>query len=285
MTAGPYYQTFNPDQNYVLHKFTGDERGIQTRELNELQLRENTKVQKFSNKITTSFVDSGGFTSIDGAGLVTLAASYVFVNGDYLRVAGGTVTIPAAKAVKVGVRATEATITSTEDAGLLNPAVDTAGFDKPGADRLRKNLAWGWVADDATNDGGSGTFYPLMYFYDRLFLAQKKDFRMPKVVIDNAAFDGMTLFAGLIYDIQTGETENFELNVDNDSFYLDGFDTFGFMNSTVDIAFDYQVHILRADAAIRFNTKDIDLQWDKPASFYIKREASAVWTVSAFNYS
>lgn len=286
-----YTNQYDASKNYTLHRFHDEERGVQSTELNELQSREQLKIKKLSEIIGQGFVRSGGFNNIvNGTGVVTLDAAEVFVDGHYLSVAAGTVTIPDGLAVKVGVRVVDSVITSVEDASLLNPVVDTDGYDKPGADREKKTLSWGWEASDASDDGGSGTLYPLIFFYDRRYLAQRTSFNPPRALINHDDFSGMTIFDDILYDFDLGNvnvTTDITVKLDNDTFYNyaeSGTKYFSDFAATAGEA-NRIVKIERLDAGIRFNGRDIDIDFDTAkASFFIKRETDIDWFVTGINY-
>lgn len=286
-----YTNQYNASKNYTLHRFHDEERGVQSTELNEIQSREQLKIKKLSEIVGQGFVRTGGYNNIvNGTGVVTLDAAEVFVDGDYLHIDAGTVTIPDGLAVKVGVRVEEQTITSVEDATLLNPVTGVDGFDKPGADRTKKNLTWGWEASDSSDDGGTGTLYPLSFFYDRRFLAQRSSFRPPRALINHDDFSGMTVFDDILYDFDLGDvnvTTDITLKVDNDVFYNfaeSGTKYFADLQGTIQTT-NRIVKIERLDSGIRFNGKDIDLNNDQArVSFFLKRETNVNWFVTGINY-
>lgn len=276
------YNNFDYTDNYSSVEFAGDERPLQSQELNEMQSRSRTDILELANSLVYGgFIKSGGYSSINGSGVVTLAAADVFINGQFYRVGASTVTITNSIAVKVGVRLVDSDIDSGEDAALLNPATGTDGYDKAGASRKKKVATWGWQDSAAATDGGSGTLYPLIYFWNRKFLAQKTDHRMPLAKVDES-YNGMILFDGLIYDFNLAA--NMDVHVANTAFYYNENKAFGFsdVEGTIGV---YDVDIIRDDATIRFNTRDIDLKIStKYLQFFLRKESTTVWNVTGVNY-
>lgn len=287
-----YYNDYDATDNFDELEFIGDERALQSRELNVMQSMFNDRATKNATKVTGNYIISGGFSSVNsGTGVVTLSDTYAMINGRVVYIAGGTTTaITDSVAVKVGIRITETQITSSDDASLLNPAIDTQAFDTPGADRNKLVAAWGWEASTAATGGGSGTLYPLMYFYDRTFLAERKDDRMPKASVNNIIFNNMPLFFGLVYDIDlsaSGVNAGLTLKVDNPAFYRTESDVLAIANLNGSIGYNNnRLNIDRLDSAIRFNGDDNELEVNESyRTFLIRRNNSdSDWNITGVNY-
>lgn len=141
-------------------------RAMQVRELNEMQESIHDRINGIANAIFSDGDVTDGlelvrlFEDEDGYN-VQIGAGGVFIQGDVVQLEAIKLTIPLDMKVAIGLRMVESVIDDADNNELRDPAQGTANFDNPGASRLVRTLAWGWVAEDESTDGGEGTFFPV----------------------------------------------------------------------------------------------------------------------------
>lgn len=141
-------------------------RGLQSREMNEVQASIHDRIDKLANAI---FGDGDIVSGLDLVRLhddpddfdIQIASGEVYIQGFVYSVDQVKLDIPLDKKVALGLRLTSEEINENDDAGLKDPAVGSGNFDNPGASRVVTHVAWGWIAGDGSNDGGDGTFFPV----------------------------------------------------------------------------------------------------------------------------
>lgn len=156
-----YYNNFNPKKNYEQLLFRST-KGLQTRELNELQAQQIRHVRGVGDAIfSDGDVIRGGEVTIDQeSNKVTVESSLVYVRGHVRELDSVALTISLVGKVSIGVWLSENVVTELEDADLVNPAKETRGFQEPGAARLQVVASWG------TDIDGDGDFYPVHEIID-----------------------------------------------------------------------------------------------------------------------
>lgn len=164
-----YYNRFDPRKNYKELRFF-DSRFIQSAEQNEMQsyIREDIKT------ITSSIFEQGGILNggnisvIDGT--AKIESSMLFHNGYSIHLENETFEINQLGTVVIGSAIKEEIVSDSEDIGLRNPAVGTAGFQDIGAERLKISGRWCLEEEHSENE----IFYPTFIFIDGVLQSVKK---------------------------------------------------------------------------------------------------------------
>lgn len=163
MPLDRYYNLFDPTKNYNELLFRAGD-GLQSRELNEIQTTLKHQLKGVGDALLKDGdIVSGCVLNIDkDTGNTTMSAGVIYLAGLVRGVDAESFTLPVVGRVTVGVRLLQNTITELEDPSLREPAVGVRNYQEPGAARLQELVSYAWVAQDGTNEGGEGQFYPMM---------------------------------------------------------------------------------------------------------------------------
>jgi len=231
-TALPgYYMRFVPASGVKALMFrTG--KALQVRELNE-------SIQSIHDRITgiTSAIFADGDIA-KGLELVRLVddpdgfalqigSGSVYVQGFIYQMDLVKINVPLDLKVALGIRLNTAIITEQQDDTLLDPAQGTSNFDNPGAMRLVQSVVWGWVADDGTTDGGTGTFFPVYTIDNGVPIMRNPPPAFDAVVSEIAKYDYQSfknyVGTGLGVTFMDSIGGSYHFNVDSGSANINGF--------------------------------------------------------------
>ena len=116
---------------------------------------------------------------------VTLEAGAIYLAGAMRGVAPGSFSITNVGTVVIGVWMIQNIVTSADDAGLLDPASGTRGYNEPGAERLQIVPMWGWQGDGTTG----AEFFPIYYVDDGQLRAKEPPPNLDAVTQAIAKYD------------------------------------------------------------------------------------------------
>ena len=159
MTA---YNRFDPAKGYVAHLFHAD-RVAQSAEVNEIQSASQHRLRRIADVLfADGDITDGARCTVDAdTGACALEAGGIYIAGAVHTVAAAALVVPVVGAVAVGVYYLQRVVTAVQDPSLYNPAINTAGYGEPGADRLQVTTTWG-----VQSDGTPGDFYPVWAIED-----------------------------------------------------------------------------------------------------------------------
>lgn len=151
------YDGFDPAKGYHRIPFRAD-RVLQSRELNALQSEMHHRVRGIADVLFKEggIIRQAGIVVNQANGDTLCESGAVYLDGAVRGVPTGAINVPTVGVVYVGVYVTRTIVTELEDPSLLNPAVGTPSYNKPGAARERFDVIWGY-----RGDGQSGDFYPI----------------------------------------------------------------------------------------------------------------------------
>ncbi|WP_462173837.1 DUF4815 domain-containing protein [Pseudoalteromonas xiamenensis] len=154
-----YYEKFNPQQRYEQLLFRAS-KGLQSRELNDLQLQMQHQVKGIADVMfKEGDVVAGGAVAVNRAEKVAQVASgKVYLRGAVREIPSASIALTLNDSEVLGVWLTERIVTELDDPALRDPAVGAHNFDEPGAARLQLTGRWGHSAD-ADTEGSA--FYPV----------------------------------------------------------------------------------------------------------------------------
>lgn len=152
LTIDPYYDKFNASNNRTMVIFQKD-KVVQTAELNEMQSIESHYLQTLGNAIMTDGDKQSGMAYSISNNVVTVNSGTVYLAGKVRPFSQQTVNISGIGIETVGIRLDQKIITSDDDSYLLNPALNTPGYQAKGANRLQETITL------IANDSSATTIY------------------------------------------------------------------------------------------------------------------------------
>jgi len=163
-----YYNRFDASKRFedVLVRAA---RRSQSAEVNEIQSILGDRLRRIADAVfRDGSVVRGTPPIIDTtSGSISCPASAVYLRGAVREVPARVFTIVTTGLVRIGIFLLEEVITEVQDATLRNPAVQTRGYDEPGAARLRLTPTWG-----REGEAQAGVFYPVWTVIDGALLNQ-----------------------------------------------------------------------------------------------------------------
>ncbi|EEO27634.1 DUF4815 domain-containing protein [Oxalobacter paraformigenes] len=167
MPAG-YFNRFRETDGYEEHLFSAG-RHLQNAELNEIQSKSRNRLKNVADAVFQDGQVVRDATIVIDAetGETVCHSGAIYLRGDVRGVPEAVLTIPVKGKLTVGIRLIETVITAKEDKTLLNPAVNSRTYQKPGADRLKVTTEWGYEGD-----GKEGDYYPVYYVQDAQIIRQ-----------------------------------------------------------------------------------------------------------------
>lgn len=180
-----YHNKFNPDDHYEQVLFRSG-KGLQTRELNELQSMQAHSLRRISDVIfEDGNISKGGQITIDlDTSTATAEEGDVYIRGQIRTLKESTLNIPLIGKVLVGVWLEETEITELDDKALLNPAKQTRGYQEPGAGRLHASAQWG-----LEHDKRKGDFYPVHEIQNGVVIVKSPPPQLDAVTAGLARYD------------------------------------------------------------------------------------------------
>lgn len=199
MPLNTYYdRSATQDPEYAQHRFMPG-RGLQSAELNEIQVGAASRLKRVADSLFKDgdIIRDCQILVNSDTGVTTVAGGAIYISGDVRGVAPGTFTIPIVGTVNVGIRMIKAVVTATEDPTLLDPATGTGNVNKPGADRLKEHIKWGYFGDADVGD-----FYPVYTVIDGFVNAKEPPPNLDAFAQQLARYDrdsagGMYIVSGL----------------------------------------------------------------------------------------
>lgn len=91
----------------------------------------------------------------DPDGNIFISAGRFYLKGDVENTTQTKLQIPFDTRVGVGIRYREYQVSYLDDLALRNPAVGTSTYQEPGADRIKNEWQWGWVAESGAEDAAA----------------------------------------------------------------------------------------------------------------------------------
>lgn len=155
------YQRFDPAKGYIALQFHAD-RVAQSAEMNDWQEASAYHARRISDVLfADGDITDGARCTVDAdTGECRLEAGDVYIAGYLHRVEAAVLTVPTSGIVVVGLDYVKRTVTALEDPTLYNPAIGTAGYGEPGADRVQVLTSWTMAGQ------GQGDFYPVWTIED-----------------------------------------------------------------------------------------------------------------------
>ncbi|MFZ6744693.1 DUF4815 domain-containing protein [Undibacterium sp. JH2W] len=152
-----YLNRHNPAKQFDTVLYRSD-KVIQSDELNETQSLLQGRIKGVADVLLAdgAVIRDARIVVNASTGATTCESGALYVDGAVRGVPPANLTIAVVGIVIVGVYMQAHIVTELEDPSLRNRAQNTRGFDKAGAGRLQKLLAWGFAGD-----GQEGNFYPV----------------------------------------------------------------------------------------------------------------------------
>lgn len=193
----------------------------QSREMNSVNTINEWNFKKLASAVyPDGSVISGGYVEIVD-NVIRFAASKTHISGNMFDLPESTVTITGTGDEVVGFLYKEQYVTATDDPELLNPAVGTANYGSPGADRIKISVTWAKMPTEADGIDSNTKFYPVYTFTYGVLQIQSNANEDSQVKIMNtiAAYNystnGSFVAAGMeafyTSDDETNERHIFEL--------------------------------------------------------------------------
>lgn len=185
MAIDNYYDRFDPAKNYERHLFRAGY-GLQSAELNEIQQAAIGRVQSIGDALFKDgdIVKDCACLVNSETGAVTMNGGALYLRGVVRGVAPATFTIPVDRAVSIGIRLVESTVTEFEDPDLRDPAVGTRNYQEPGAARLKVDAVWSW-----DGDGNEGDFFAVYTVENGILLSKEAPPQLDSVTAALARYD------------------------------------------------------------------------------------------------
>ena len=163
-----YYNRFDPAKRFE-DVLVRAQRRSQSAEINEIQSLFADRVRRIADAVFRdgSVIRGTPPTINTSTGSISCPASAIYLRGAVREVPARVFNIVTSGLVRIGVFLLEEVITEVEDATLRNPAVQTRGYDEPGAARLRITPGWG-----REGEALQGVFYPVWTVIDGALLNQ-----------------------------------------------------------------------------------------------------------------
>lgn len=152
LTVDPYYDNFNASNNRSMVIFQKD-KVVQTAELNEMQSIESYYLQTLGNAIMTDGDKQSGMSYSNTNNNITVSSGTVYLAGKVRPFSEQSVTIAGTGIETVGIKLNQEIITANDDNSLLNPAINTPGYQAVGANRLQETISL------VANDNSATTIY------------------------------------------------------------------------------------------------------------------------------
>ena len=152
LTIDPYYDKFNASNNRTMVIFQKD-KVVQTAELNEMQSIESYYLQTLGNSIMTDGDKQSGMSYSNKNNNITVSSGTVYLAGKVRPFTEQSVTIAGTGIETIGIKLNQTIITANDDNSLLNPAINTPGYQAVGANRLQETI------DLVANDSSATTIY------------------------------------------------------------------------------------------------------------------------------
>lgn len=185
MAIDNYYDRTDASKNYERHLFRAGY-GLQSAELNEIQQASIGRIQSIGDALFKDgdIVKDCACLVDQDTGEVTLNGGALYLRGAVRGVAPAAFTIPIDRAVAVGIRLVETTVTEIEDADLRDPAVGTRNYQEPGAARLKVEALWAW-----DGDAGTGDFFAVYTVENGILLSKAPPPQLDSVTTALARYD------------------------------------------------------------------------------------------------
>ncbi len=185
MAIDNYYDRTDASKNYERHLFRAGY-GLQSAELNEIQQTSIGRIQSIGDALFKDgdIVKDCACLVDQDTGAVTLNSGALYLRGAVRGVAPASFTIPVDRAVAVGIRLVETTVTELEDPDLRDPAVGTRNYQEPGAARLRVDAVWAW-----DGDGGDGDFFAVYTVENGVLLSKAPPPQLDSMTTALARYD------------------------------------------------------------------------------------------------
>ncbi|RZM83796.1 DUF4815 domain-containing protein [Pseudoalteromonas rubra] len=182
-----YYHNYDKANGYERLLFRSG-RGLQSRELNDLQSQVQNQVKDIADVLLKDGdLVSGGDVVIDTqSGETQLSAAQVYLDGHIRSLPAATLTIALQGSVDIGVWLTHSVVTEVEDPTLRDPAVNALNYDEPGAARLKQHCQWG-QRDDALAE--ENAFYPVHRIEDGVLIIKQPPPQLDAVTQALARYD------------------------------------------------------------------------------------------------
>ncbi len=205
-----YLNRFDPSKNVDTVLYRSD-KVIQSDELNETQSSLQHRLRSIADVLLKdgAVIRDARIVVNVSNGVTTCESGALYVEGAVRGVIPATITINTVGIVSVGVYLQERISTELDDPSLRNRAVNTRGFDKPGAARLIKEIVWGFAGDNQP-----GKFYPVYTVEDGIVRSKEPPPQLDGVTQALARYDrdssgGTYAVSGLAVsmsdDLPTGE--------------------------------------------------------------------------------
>lgn len=152
LTIDPYYDKFDSSNNRTMVIFQKD-KVVQTAELNEMQSIESYYLQTLGNAIMADGDKQSGMAYSNDSNNITVSSGTVYLAGKVRSFTEQSVTIAGTGIETVGIKLNQTIITANDDNSLLNPAIDTSGYQAVGANRLQETVSL------VANDSSATTIY------------------------------------------------------------------------------------------------------------------------------
>ena len=161
---GEYYQGFDPQKQYQQLLFRSG-KGLQSRELNDLQLQAHHQVKSLGDVLLKNgnIVTGGALAVNKQTQLANVGEADVYLNGAVHHIPETDLEVSVTGTVIIGVWLSRHVVTELTDPTLLDPAgkyspVVAHNYDEPGAARLQVSGQWG-ISDQQL--GENSEFYPV----------------------------------------------------------------------------------------------------------------------------
>ena len=152
-----YYSRHDPAKRYDEHLFVAG-RPLQSAELNDIQKHSAYSLRGVADALfRDGDIVRDASVSVDfDTGVVTCQSGAIYIRGMVRGVPSASLTgVSMSGSVSIGIRLVDTVITSTQDAGLLDPAMGTHSYGERGAERLQVTPSWG------VGVGGDTDFFPI----------------------------------------------------------------------------------------------------------------------------
>ncbi|MBQ4844947.1 DUF4815 domain-containing protein [Pseudoalteromonas sp. MMG005] len=235
-----YYQGFDASKQYQQLLFRAG-KGLQSRELNDLQLQVNQQVKGLGDvMMKNGSIVSGGTVVVDTqAKIAKMSEADVYLNGAVHHISATALAISLTSTVVVGVWLTSSVVTELLDPALLDPAGEDSpmraqNYNEPGAARLQVMGQWG--LSDTPQDskmGEKSEFYPVHQINNGVVLLNHSPAKFDSVTRALARYDresngGSYVISGMALNYlntqQQAQVTTQHYSVQEGKAHIDGFE-------------------------------------------------------------
>ncbi|WP_440055494.1 DUF4815 domain-containing protein [Pseudoalteromonas sp. T1lg65] len=229
-----FYQKFDPEKQYEQLLFRAS-RGLQSRELNDLQCQVNHRVKGVADALLKDGdIVAGGGVKVkveDGVATAYVAAASVYIRGAVRHIAERELTIDTSMDILIGVELNAEVITELDDAELKDPAGKgslAAGhnYDEPGAARLKVTAKWNKLSEDQDTNSA---FYPVYQVNQGVLVVNQAPPQLDSVARALARYDreangGNYVVNGMGFHYIKTEGEYQHFSLQSGKAHIDGFE-------------------------------------------------------------